>query len=298
MIAGIAAGLLCALLQALSYVCSAGFMRKYHSSLRLVIFSQLGMGMFSLPLLPFFYPRGLGELAAEFWLWVGIWVVVFVIGQVAFFNALRSIEASRMSSLLGLKIIVLSLIAVVVLRQELNPLQWAAVLISTVAAVGMNWSGGAHFTWKGIGYLAAALVFYSLTDMAETHLVRLPREIGIFQAAIGMGVVCYGVLGVLTLPLLWRFRWTKRQFVLALPFAVTWFLSQVVLFVCFGLLGTVFGNVIQASRGLISIGIGIVLLRFGLGKLDAEISGAMWIRRIVAAVLMTAGIVLYSLASA
>ena len=162
----------------------------------------------------------------------------------------------------------------------------------------MNWSGGAHFTWKGIGYLAAALVFYSLTDMAETHLVRLPREIGIFQAAIGMGVVCYGVLGVLTLPLLWRFRWTKRQFVLALPFAVTWFLSQVVLFVCFGLLGTVFGNVIQASRGLISIGIGIVLLRFGLGKLDAEISGEMWIRRIVAAVLMTAGIVLYSLASA
>ncbi len=297
MITGIVAGLLCAFLQAVSYVCSAGFMRKYRSSLRLVIFSQLGMGVFCLPLVPFLYPEGLDGRGGEFLLWVGIWIVVFAIGQIAFFNALRSIEASRMSSLLGLKIIVLAVISVVFLRHPLNSLQWTAVLISTLAAVGMNWSGGAHFTGKGMIWLLLALVFYSLTDMAETHLVRLPQGIGVFRSAIGMGVVCYGVLGLLTLPMLLRFRWTNRQFVLAAPFAVSWFLSQVVLFVSFGLLGTVFGNVIQASRGLISIAIGIVLLHLGFGKLDAEISREMWIRRIAAAVMMTAGIVLYSLAS-
>ena len=65
---------------------------------------------------------------------------------------------------------------------------------------------------------------------------------------------------------------------------------------CFGMLGTVFGNVIQASRGLISIAIGMLLLHYGFGKLDAKISGSMWLRRAIAAILMTAGIILYSLA--
>ncbi|WP_294437623.1 hypothetical protein [uncultured Victivallis sp.] len=88
------------------------------------------------------------------------------------------------------------------------------------------------------------------------------------------------------------------QFVLSIPFAVSWFLSQVALFVCFGLLGTVFGNVIQASRGLISIGIGMLLVRWGLGKLDARISRRMWLRRIAAGILMTAAIILYAVSGA
>lgn len=297
MLTGIIAGLFSAFLQAVSYVCSAGFMRKYHSSLRLVIFSQLVMGAFCLPAVPFLLPPGLDGRYGEFALWTGVWVVVFVIGQTAFFNTLRTIEASRMSSLLGLKVIVLSLISVVFLRHILNPLQWLAVVISTLAAVGMNWSGGSRFTWKGIFWLAVTLVFYSLTDMTETRLVQLPQECGLFRAAIGVGVACYSVLGILTLPLLIRFRWTTRQFVRAIPFSVAWFFSQVFLFLCFGCLGTVFGNVIQASRGLISVAIGIVLFRIGLGRLDSEISRAMWLRRIAAAILMTAGIVLYSLAS-
>ena len=39
MFLGIVAGLACALFQSVSYVCSAGFMLRYKSSLRLVIFS-------------------------------------------------------------------------------------------------------------------------------------------------------------------------------------------------------------------------------------------------------------------
>ena len=42
--------------------------------------------------------------------------------------------------------------------------------------------------------------------------------------------------------------------------------------------------------------LGILLLAIGLGKLDSRITPAMWVRRIAAAILMTAGIVLYSVA--
>ena len=296
MVTGIIAGLLSALLQAVSYLCSAEFMLKYKSSLRLVIFSQLAMGVFCLPFLPFLFPRQLSGMLPEFLLWTGAWIVCFTVGQTAFFNTLRTIEASRMSSLLGLKIIVLSIIYVLIMRTSLSLLQWVAVLMSTLAAVGMNWSGGTRFSLRGILWLLITLVAYSLTDMTETHLVSMPKTGNIIHDSFAIGTVCYSLLGILTLPFLLKFRWTTKQFVKSVPFALTWYLSQVALFVCFGLLGTVFGNVIQASRGLISIGLGILLLSIGLGRLDSRISPAMWVRRIAAAILMTAGIVLYSIA--
>ena len=226
------------------------------------------------------------------------WIGCFTVGQIGFFTTLRSIEASRMSSLLGLKIVVLAFLYVVVMRESLAVGQWLAVVLSAAAAVGMNWSGGNRFTMKGLFWLLVTLVFYSLTDMTENHLVRMPEGGGIMRTAFGVGVTCYAILGILTLPMLWKFRWTTRQFVLAIPFAASWFFSQVALFVCFGLLGAVFGNVIQASRGLISIGIGMLLLRFGLGNLDARISRRMWLRRIAAGVLMTAAIILYAVSGA
>ncbi len=294
---GIIAGVLTAVLQALSYIFSTAFMNKHQSSLKLVVFSQLVMGAFCLPFVCWLYPPGLEGREGEFILWIGIWAVVFGIGQAAFFNMLKTIEPSRSSSLLGLKIIVLSIISVCILRQALNPLQWLAVLMSTAAAVGMNWSGDSKFTVKGILWLVATLVLYSLADISETRLVKMPETCSMIRSAIGMGVVCYAVLGVLTLPMLLKLRWSTRQFVDSMPFAAAWFVSQITLFICFGILGTVFGNVIQASRGLISIALAIALSFMGLGRLDSQISRAMWIRRIASAVLMTAGIVLYSLAS-
>ena len=177
MVTGIIAGLLSALLQAVSYLCSAEFMLKYKSSLRLVIFSQLAMGVFCLPFLPFLFPRQLSGMLPEFLLWTGAWIVCFTVGQTAFFNTLRTIEASRMSSLLGLKIIVLSVIYVLIMRTPLSFLQWIAVLMSSLAAVGMNWSGGARFSLKGILWLLVTLIAYSLTDMTETHLVSMPKTV-------------------------------------------------------------------------------------------------------------------------
>ena len=50
-IGGIIAGFASALLSASSYLGSFGFLRVYHSPVRLTVFSQLAMGMVSLPLL-------------------------------------------------------------------------------------------------------------------------------------------------------------------------------------------------------------------------------------------------------
>lgn len=293
---GIVSGVLTAILQSMSYLFSSGFIARYKSPLRLLIFSQLAMGVISVPFIVFFFPARLLGMLPEFGGYILVWIVCFATGQAAFFNMLRNIEPSRSASLLGLKIIVLSVIYVGIGGNRLNGLQWLAVLLSTAAAVGMNWSGGSSFTVKGILWLALTLVFYSLTDMAETHLVRMPASGSMIRDAIGVVAICYGILALATLPLLRRFRWTRRQFVCAIPFGVAWYLSQAALFVCFGLLGVVFGNVIQASRGLFSIVFGILVVALGHVRLDARISRRMWLRRAAAAVLMAVAIILYAVA--
>ena len=93
MFLGIAAGLVSALLQSTSYVCSANFMLKYKSPLRLVIFSQLVMGAFCLPFVPFLFPRELLNRLPEFALWVGAWLLCFSIGQTD--NGIVQVYAAR-----------------------------------------------------------------------------------------------------------------------------------------------------------------------------------------------------------
>lgn len=294
MIVGIIAGITAALLQSLSYVFSASFMCRYRSPIRLLLFSQLGMGLLSMVMLFFFFPTAVFEQPLRFTLYLLAWILVFVLGQSAFFNTLRRIEASRTSSLLGLKIIVLAVFSIVLLRQPLTGMQGIAVLISTIAAIGMNWSGGARFSLSGMLWLFLTLVAYSLADITETEIVRLFASGNMIHDAFKAAFLCYFVLGIFSAPLLLRYRWTKRQFVKAFPFALAWLFSQVALLACFGLLGALFGNVIQSSRGIISVLVGILLAKIGMGKYDSTISRAMWIRRAVCSVLMALGIILYA----
>ncbi len=203
-----------------------------------------------------------------------------------------------MSSLLGLKIVVLSCIYVLVMRIPLSAGQWTAVILSAAAAVWMNWSGGKRVTAGGLAWLAATLVFYSLTDIVLTHLMKMPTEDSMILNAFGISSACYVLLGILSLPFLYRYRPSMGQVRAVAPFTAVWYFSQLTLFVCFGAIGPVFGNVIQSARGVISVFLGMALMHFGMAKLDAKLSRSMWVRRILASVLMAAAIILYSLSRA
>ena len=83
----------------------------------------------------------------------------------------------------------------------------------------------------------------------------------------------------------------------AFPQAICWVVSMWGLYVCFGLLGAAFGNVIQASRGVISLVMGIVLSYFAIQGLEQKQSALVWLRKAVAAILMFGAIVLYALSA-
>ena len=97
--------------------------------------------------------------------------------------------------------------------------------------------------------------------------------------------------------LLRKVGFSFEQLTYGSPYGVLYFSSQVALFVSFGAIGPVFANVIQSSRGIISVIIGIVLGRMGFAALDAKGDRRLWVRRMICAVIMTSAIIIYAISS-
>jgi drug/metabolite transporter (DMT)-like permease len=251
------------------------------------------MGAVSLVMLPFFMPELSRAENVRMLIFLLSWVTTFSLGQFGFFYAQKYIEASRLSSLLGLKIIVLSIMWVLFYDRDLNALQICGILLSSFAAMAMNWSGG-NFALRGIAGITLTIICYSLTDFGEFELLNVLNKGSVIKSGITAVLLCYTVLGVLSLPILLKRRWEWKKQLDSIPFAALWLPSQFTLLICFGLLEPVFGNVIQASRGIISVFLGMLVCRLGLNVMENKISGKLWIRRILAALLMVGGIACFS----
>ena len=297
MILGIISGLFAALFQSGSYVFSRQFLAKHNSSWLLIVYSQLAMGILG-GITMLFVPFGnLFQDPARFLVTLVFWIAFMVIGQYAFFRTLREIEASRLASLLGLKILILAAISLIFLGGRIGFLQTVAIFVSAAAAMAMNWSGGGNISLKGCVWLFLTLLFYSLADLAETRMVLMVQTGNMIRDGIIIGGVSYFALGLSTVPVLFRCQRSWRLLRDAAPFGFAWFYAMTLLFMCFGALGTVFGNVVQSSRGLFSVLIGLILAEMGANKIESKVSGFTWIRRGIAALLMMLAIFLYSYGS-
>jgi uncharacterized membrane protein len=295
MTTGILCGLTAAMLNSVGYLFSAMYLKRCNAPFKLLFFAQTWMLILSLPFIWLFFPQQ--EIADPKRLITALvyWVIVFCVGQGSFFLALRHFEASRLSSLLGLKIIVLTVIYMCVHRSIPNCGQWLAVLMAAAAAMMINWSAGGSWKSKGWLFVFATLICYSLADINETVMVHCLVHSGLsnFRAAFTATAISYTALGTLSLPVLCFFK-PDKTFHLSLPYAFFWLLSQAALLACYGLLLPVFGNVILASRGMFSVLLGAILAYCGIKGVDAQISRAQWIRRAVAALLMILAIGIYS----
>lgn len=293
---GIFLGVTAALFNSLGYLFSATFLRNTNSPLKLLFFTQSWMLLMSLPFTLWLFPFGGFTNSGEYFLTLAAWVVVFAIGQGSFFASLRNFEASKLSSWLGLKIIVLTVIFMVFRHTLPNWGQILAVLISAAAAMLINWSGAGKLSVRGILFLALTLIFYSLADITENHMVHCLVDSGfsVARSAVITTVAAYTTLGIFSLPGLFLLKATKPQLAASLPTAAFWLVSQVMLIFCFALVMPVFGNVLLACRGAFSVGLGALFALLGWRNLDADITKRQWIRRAVAAGLMIVAIALYS----
>lgn len=296
---GFLSGILSALTQSISYAFSARYLQRHHSAGWLLLYSQALMGLVALAALPFLWPEALAR-GLLLWL-IPAWVACFLGGQGAFFAGQRLIESSKLVSLLGLKIPFLALFVLLFQGADYGALMWLGVALTVFGAALFNWTGGRRMTLRAIGAAFATIVLYSLCDLMETHLVRNALGPGqgfgaIVRASVFALCLLYVALGAVCWGVLLRSGFRGRLLWASAPFCACWFGSQVALFVCFGAVGPVYGNVLSALRGPFSVGIGVALSKTGWVRGEVRVPAAMWVRRAVAACLVVGGIACCSLA--
>lgn len=291
-ITGIAAGLGAAFFQSLSYLFSRRFL--HHTSggiLKLLVLSHLLMGVVSLVLLPFLW-GGWALLNPAVRLHLLGTAGFYLLGQAGLFWVLHRVSSSRIAPMLGLKIVVLALIVTLWQQQPLEVCRWVAVFMSAGAAFLLNEAGG-RMPRAGMAGLAVAVTGYSLSDLNITALVRALAPAGPTAPFLAVAL-SYLLCAVLCLPLLpVTGRGSRLEWRNAVPHAASWFMAMVLLYICFGAIGVVFGNIIQSLRGLISIWLGVVVVRAGWTHLETHVPRHIFWKRLAGAVLMLGAIILY-----
>lgn len=295
MITGILAGFAAAFAQSFSYIFSRIYIGRYQSAVLLLTVSHIIMGIFSLMIFPFLKMENRCALSNYIMPLAGC-TVFYIFGQISFFMALKKTDASRVSPLLGLKILFLAFFFSIFIGQKFSSPQWIAVFMSMCAAIMLNWSGG-RIPWRGIMWILLACISYSLSDMnIKITIDRVAAgDTGLVIRSLFSACLSYIICGAIgTATLMFIPRPTLKMCTAALPFSVAWFGGMLFLFTSFGSIGPVFGNIVQSSRGLISIILGALIAMAGFPEIEKRVSRGVFMRRVFAGALMLAAIALFS----
>ena len=140
-----------------------------------------------------------------------------------------------------------------------------------------------------------ACVSYCVSDLCIKVLVDHFIFLGVLRGAVMATALSYIVCGVVGAGavVINPKHSTRGTWLYAVPFALSWFMAMIFLFSCFGLTNVVFGNILQSTRGIISIILGFVIAHIGFQALEPKPSRRMIVQRMIAAVLMTAAVVLF-----
>lgn len=311
--AGIVIGLLAAVLQSVSYLVSASFVRAYAgrsgAATALVARSYLVMGAFSalaLPVLCHAYPGRVPPFA----LWGGAAAAAIVsnmIAQAAMFFTLKAADASRVSPLLGVKILFLALLGIVLAGDRYGVWQWGGIALALVSALLLSRSGGRLGVVGIVGVAVTALAYAgsdfcirlqqtAFHEYAQTLVARGETPLPVVSANLAIlwaDYVLGGVAALVALPFTGRYparAWPRH----VVPYAAVWLGAMTLLYLSFELLGVVHGTIVQSTRGLISIGFGYALARLGGTALERRLPASVFLGRVLAGALMFLAILAFT----
>ncbi|NQT92320.1 MAG: DMT family transporter [Lentisphaerae bacterium] len=291
---GIVLGLSAAVFQSVSYVFSRLHVAGARGHIRhILVASHLFMGIGSLLFLPFLWSSRMPAFQDYVLPLLGC-CVFYLLGQAALFSALRRLEPSRAAPLLAMKVVILALITSAVLRQHLSAIQWIAIMACVLGSLSLGTFGG-NIGMRDTVSVLVACFFYSLSDIHIAMLVRALAPLEPLHAAALGASMCYALCGVVALALLplagGRTVFSRMRY--SVGFSVSWFLGMVCLYACFGLLGPVFGNILQSTRGILSILLGAYIARIGWVHLEQRVTRRVLVQRLAAAALMLLAIYLF-----
>ena len=250
-------------------------------------------GVIGLAVLPLLWPAEMPALR-QYAFPLAMTAAGFLTGQAFLFATLRQVEASRVAPFLSIKIAMLATLAWLVMGRTITGWQWTAVGLAIAGAWLLNWTGG-QFSARVLVMILLTCVGYAVSDLYIRALIESLAPVPPLRAAmVGVALVHF-VCGVAVLPV-WlgvgQLAWSDVR--RATPYALTWLASMVFLYACFALINVVLGNIVQSTRGLISILLAPAMARSDdWGHLESPQSPHAVLRRAGVAVLMTVAVALY-----
>ncbi|MEM7248624.1 MAG: EamA family transporter [Acidobacteriota bacterium] len=218
-------------------------------------------------------------------------------GQLCLILALHREEASRVGPLLGLKIIFVPLLSWAILGDAQRPLQWLAVLLALASAFALSRVGG-RVSLKALLAALGAALGYAVFDVHAQQLIDVLQPGATAAQSTRVATWCVSVVlvtsGALSLLGLALRRRPSADWRAALPHAAASLMSLYLLFVTFGLVGIVYGNILIASRSLMGIALGALVARLGHHHLEEPASPSVVARRTLAAGFLAVAIVLHA----
>ncbi len=275
-----------------AYLFTRSFINRYHSSLYLLIWSHLLIGIACVLMLPLLWTeRYEGPIFQDAFQCA----FYYLLGQFALFQAVKYSNASRVAPLLGIKIVFIAVLSFFFLDHQFDVLQIMAILVSLAAATLLNWTGG-KMPFASIVWVMVSCLFYSLSDIYIKKLVNCFPDVPVLHRSMLAMTIVYLICGAFSVAALPWFRkiHSRKMLKTALPFTVFWFISMILLFGCFDMIGPVFGNLIQSTRGIFSIIIGLFVAKAGYSSIESKVPLRVLLQRLGAAVLMSLAIVMFS----
>jgi hypothetical protein len=248
-------------------------------------------------------------LFSGIWHWT-IWLPcvvstgTYLFGTSAVFRVLTRNDASRLSPLLGLKIIALGLIISLVFSQTLSFEQWAAVMLCAVAAILLQ-QGGSGLPVQSLILLSCGCICFAIADLGIVEMINAIQNklsMSRFSAGCLALLLTYVFIGLIVLPLtLFEYGWqpspTSRDWRAAVEYSGAWLLAMFGLYACIGCVGVILSTILQSTRGIMSVLLGAVVSGQGWHDLESRVARHVLVRRLIAAVCMTAAVALYVIAS-
>lgn len=292
---GILFGLGAAFSQTVAYLFSRIYVqRREQSVVDLMVASHLFMGVAAVILLAVVWSHEIPSWRLYVLPALGT-AGFYIVGQYGFFNVVRRVEASRVAPLLALKVPTLAVLTTLLGQGAPHGVwEWSAVAMFVGGALLLN-RAGSELDSRTVGWFALALIGYCLSDLSIIELVHSLEPLSRPRAAVVGAGMSYVLCGLAALAAMWFVsdRSSRREWLHAVPYATTWFIGMLFLFACFAAVGAVFGNILQSTRGIMSVVLCAVLARRGWLRLEEPVSRAMFWRRIAGAVLMTAAIAVF-----
>jgi len=256
------------------------------------------MGVISLCALPFtcdqsFFSNISERLPALFGIVGG-----FAFAQVMVFFAQKRIDASQLVPLLGLKLPMLAAMSALIGTEKFNGHKVLAILLTVFASFLLNKSGK-RIPPGGFLLVLGGCFFYCVSDLCireEVRLIQQQTGASPMLASAQTTFLSYIIIGILSAAYLGVAKSQRggRTLAYALPFSLAWLAGIILLTVGFATLGTVNGNIIQSTRGIITVIMAPFLIRMGWTWLESKVTLTMLLRRFVAAAFMIIAVLLYN----